>query len=126
MSPQPTPQLLPTSPTTRAEIPWRHIIWFVIGTFVLAWLLALPLYIVDDPKLFQLLYTPVALATMFTPGLVAWLIVRKQRPKGQRAAARGCSGHRPCPRFFGYLVLAFLVPLAIGAPCVPIHSGLGR
>lgn len=125
MSHPPTPQLLPSSSTTRADIPWRHIIWFGIGTYTLAWLIALPLYLVDDEQLFQLLYTPVALAMMFIPGLVAWSIVRKNHPKGHRAANLGFARPRPLPRFFGYLALAFALPLAIGILSMPIASALG-
>ena len=122
---QPSPQLLPSSPTTRAEIPWRQIIWFIIATYALAWLLALPLYLVDDEQLFQLLYVPIAIGMMFTPGLVAWLIVRKQRPKGLRAAALGFTRHRPLPRLFGYLALAFVIPVFIGVVSMPIASAFG-
>ena len=125
MSLQPTPQLLPTSPTTRATIPWRQILWFVIGTYALAWLVALPLYIVNDERLFQGLYLPVGLLTMLIPGLVAWLIVRKNHPKGRRAAALGFGRPRPLPRFFGYLALAFVIPVIIGVLSMPIASALG-
>ncbi len=124
MSSTPEP-LLPRPPFTRAEIPWRQILWFIFGTYALAWLLALPLYVVEDPMLFQAFYGPIAIAMMIVPGLIAWLIVRKQYPKGQRAAALGFTRHRPIPRFLGYLVLAFAIPLFIGLLSMPIASAFG-
>lgn len=125
MSHHPTPQLTPNVSTTRGNIPWRQIIWFVGSTYVLAWLLALPLYLVDDEQLFQVLYTPVAVAMMFTPGLVAWWIVRRHHPKGQRAAMLGFTRHRPWPRFVGYLAVAFVLPVIIGVASLPLASAFG-
>lgn len=114
--------LLPTSPVSRAEIPWRQIVWFVVATFVVTWLIVLPLYLIDDAAVVQALYLPITLAMMFVPGLVAGLIVLKIRPKGQRAAALGFSRHRPFPRFFGYLALAFVLPVAIALISLPLAS----
>lgn len=114
--------LLPTSPVSRAEIPWRQIVWFVVATFVVTWLIVLPLYLIDDAAVVQALYLPLTLAMMFVPGLVAGLIVLKIRPKGQRAAALGFSRHRPFPRFFGYLALAFVLPVAIALISLPLAS----
>src|SRR5690625_1174759 len=125
MSHVPAPHLLPSSPQTRADIPWRQIIWFIVLTFALAWLVALPLYFINDPALFRTLYLPVALVMMGTPALVSWLIVRKHRPKGQRAAALGFTRPRRVPRFLGYLVFAFIIPIAIGLLSMPIASAFG-
>lgn len=99
--------------------------WFVIGTFVLTWLIVLPLYFVDDNLTLQMLYLPITVAMMFVPALIAWIIVRKTRPKGQRAAALGFTRHRPLPRFFGYLALAFVLPLAITLISLPLASAFG-
>lgn len=99
--------------------------WFVIGTFVLTWLIVLPLYFVDDNLTLQMLYLPITVAMMFVPALIAWIIVRKTRPKGQRAAALGFTRHRPLPRFFGYLALAFVLPVAITLISLPLASAFG-
>lgn len=117
--------LLPTSPASSSAIPWRQITWFVIATFALTWLIVLPLYLVDDDLVFQMLYLPVTVAMMFVPALIAWLIVRKTRPKGQRAAALGFTRHRPLPRFFGYLALAFALPVVITLISLPLASAFG-
>ncbi len=119
------PQLLPSSPCSRADIRWGQITWFIIFTFVITWLIVLPLYFIKDPAVFQSLYTPVVVVMMFIPALVSWLIVRKTRPKGQRASTLGFSRHRPLPRLFGYLALAFLLPIGIGLFSLPIASAMG-
>jgi len=117
--------LLPTSPPDRQSIPWRNIGWFVVLTFGLTWLVASPLYLIDDPATVQMLYLPVSLVMMGIPGFIAWLIVRKHRPKGHRAAALGFARPRPVPRFLGYLALAFLIPIGIGLLSMPIATAFG-
>ena len=117
--------LLPTSPPDRRSIPWRQIGWFVGLTFGLTWLVTLPLYLFDDAATVQILYLPTSLVMMGIPGLIAWLIVRKNRPKGHRAAALGFTRPRPIPRFGGYLALGFLIPIGLGLASLPIASALG-
>lgn len=125
MSQPPTPVLLPSSPCSRADIRWSQITWFIIFTFVITWLIVLPLYFIKDPAVFQSLYTPVVVVMMFIPALVSWLIIRKTRPKGHRARTLGFTRHRPLPRLFGYLALAFLLPIGIGLLSLPIATAMG-
>src|SRR5699024_12127206 len=99
------------NPPARSTVAWRQVIWFVILTFALTWLVVLPLYFIDDANLFQTLYLPVALVMMGIPALVSWGVVCKTQPKGQRAAALGFRRPRPVGRFLGYLGLAFSIPL---------------
>lgn len=117
--------LLSTSPPDRSSIPWRQIAWFVMLTFALTWLITSPLYLIDDASTVQLLYLPISLLMMAVPGLIAWLIVCKNRPRGHRAAALGFTRPRPVPRFLGYLVLAFIIPITIGLLSLPLASVLG-
>src|SRR5699024_6693825 len=119
MSQPPTPVLLPSSPRSRADIRWNQITWFIIFTFVITWLIVLPLYFIKDPAVFQSLSTPVVVVMMFIPALVSWLIIRKTRPKGHRARALGFTRRRPLPRLFGYLALEFLLPYGIGLLILP-------
>lgn len=109
----------------RSTVAWRQVIWFVILTFALTWLVVLPLYLIDDANLFQTLYLPVALVMMGIPALVSWGVVRKTQPKGQRAAALGFRRPRPVGRFLGYLGLAFSIPLGIALLSLPIAAALG-
>ena len=125
MSQPPKSVLLPSSPHSRADIRWRQIIWFIISTFAITWLIVLPLFFIKDPAAFQGLYTPVVVVMMFIPAFVAWLIVRKTRPKAHRARSLGFARHRPLPRLFGYLALAFLLPISVGLLSLPIASALG-
>ena len=97
----------------------------MVLTFGLTWLVASPLYLIDDPATVQMLYLPVSLVMMGIPGFIAWLIVRKHRPKGHRAAALGFARPRPVPRFLGYLALAFLIPIGIGLLSMPIATAYG-
>lgn len=124
MPSEPAPHVLPSSPTSRAEIPWHQISLFILITLVVTWLVALPLYLADVTTV-QALYLPLSLVMMGMPALVAWLIVRRTRPKGQRAATLGFNRHRPLPRFFVYLVLAFLLPIVIALLSLPIASAMG-
>lgn len=117
--------LLPSSPASRQQIPWRHIAWFVVGTFAITWLVVSPLYFLDDPLLFQTLYLPVTVTMMLIPAVMAALIVRKTQPKGQRSTALGFTRHRPFSRFFGYLVLAFIFPVALTLCSLPLASAFG-
>lgn len=125
MSSEPVAQVLLTPPPSRAKIPWRQIIWFIVLTFSLTWLVVLPLYFIEDASLFQTLYLPIALIMMGIPALVSWGIVRKTRPKGHRAAALMFSRPRPVGKFLGYLGLAFAVPIGIVLLSLPIASALG-
>ena len=109
----------------RSTVAWRQVIWFVILTFALTWLVVLPLYFIDDANLFQTLYLPVALVMMGIPALVSWGVVCKTQPKGQRAAALGFRRPRPVGRFLGYLGLAFSIPLGIALLSLPIAAALG-
>ena len=112
-------------PTARPAIAWRQILWFCVITFGLTWLIILPLYFINDPAVFQLLYLPLTLLMMGVPGLIAWLVVRRQRPKGQRAAALGFQRPRRLPRFLGYLAIAFFLPIVIGLVSIPLAVALG-
>src|SRR5699024_5866376 len=113
------------TPPARSTVAWRQVIWFVILTFTLTWLVVLPLYFIDDANLFQTLYLPVALVMMGIPALVSWGVVRKTQPKGQRAAALGFRRPRPVGRFLGHLGLAFSIPLGIALLSLPIAAALG-
>ena len=113
------------NPPARSTVAWRQVIWFVILTFALTWLVVLPLYFIDDANLFQTLYLPVALVMMGIPALVSWGVVCKTQPKGQRAAALGFRRPRPVGRFLGYLGLAFSIPLGITLLSLPIAAALG-
>lgn len=120
-----SPHLPTPSLKSRANVRWRQIVWFVVLTYGLTWLVVSPLYLIDDPGLFRTLYLPVSLVMMSVPALIAWLIVRKKLPKGQRASALGFTRHRPVPRFLGYLALAFIIPIGIGLLSLPIASAFG-
>lgn len=119
------PSLLPASPASPREIPWRQITWFVVLTFGLTWLVVLPLYFIDDAGLFQSLYLPIALIMMGIPGLIASGIVRRTKPRGQRVVSLGFARPRPVGKFLGYLALAFLIPIGIVLLSLPIATATG-
>ena len=124
MSSEPVDHTLPAPPSGPA-IPWRQVTLFIIVTFALTWLVVLPLYFIDEPRLFQTLYLPIALLMMGIPAFVSWGIVCKTQPKGQRAAALGFSRPRPVGKFLGYLGLAFIIPIGIVLLSLPIAAALG-
>lgn len=95
---------------------------FLALSFGLCWLVALPLWFgdgIDSPLLGVL-----AIVTMLAPAVAALVVVRfvERRPL---ARALGLAPVRPWGRFFGWMALAFAVPLLLAAVALPVAAAFG-
>lgn len=100
----------------------RALWTFLAVAFGLSWLVALPLWFgggIDDPLLPAL-----AVTMMATPTVAAFVVVRfvERRPP---ARSLGLTPVRPWGRFFGWLAIAFVVPVALVALALPVAAALG-
>src|SRR5690606_28307176 len=101
----------------------RSVAVFLLIAFGLSWLIALPLWLGDG--LASPWFVPVSLGIMFTPAIAALVVVFfVERPPG-RAQALGLRQYKPLGRFFGYLALGLVVPVALVLVALPIGALLG-
>lgn len=111
-----------TSPDAR--VPWAAVGLFVVLSCVLAWLLALPLWLGDG--LASPLVMLVLPATMFTPAVATAIVMLVMKvPGAQRLRWLGMWPLRPAKRVVWFMVLATTVPLVIVLATVFIAGALG-
>lgn len=101
----------------------RSIIIFVSIAFVLAWLLALPLWFGEG--LASPLAPIIAVATMTTPAIAALIMVFFVDRDRRKARALGLWPMKPVRRLIRYALLGILVPIALALVALPIGSLLG-
>ncbi len=101
----------------------RFVAIFLLLAFGLSWLIALPLWLGDGLASPWLIV--VSLGMMFTPAVAALIVVFfVERPTG-KARALGLWPVKPLGRFFGYLALGLVVPVALVLVALPIGALLG-
>ena len=101
----------------------RPVLYFVLLSYGLAWLVALPLWI--DGGLGHshfLLYT---ILTMATPALAAAIISKATDPKTTLGKSLGLSPWRPLGRTLRYCLLAVLASLLMAAASLIIGAAFG-
>lgn len=101
----------------------RPILVFLVIAFGLAWLLALPLWFgagIASPWL-----TVVALATMTTPAIAAFIVVRFIERPASIARALGLRPLGRPRRFLGFLVIALIAPIALVLVALAVGTLLG-
>jgi membrane protease YdiL (CAAX protease family) len=99
------------------------IVCFLVLSCVLAWLLALPLWLgagLQHPH-----FTAIGGAIMWTPALAAALVSRWSEPGTPLAAALGLRPWRPLGRTLGFCALAMLMSLALTLAALAIGAALG-
>lgn len=102
-----------TRPDRLTRVPWAAVTLFIVVAFGLAWLVALPLWLMDpaDP-LMSMLAQPLAIVMMFTPGIAALASVFVLRtPRHERMRFLGFWPLRPAKR-----VVWFSIGALIAAP----------
>lgn len=115
-----------TDPTLhRSRVPWPAVIVFVVVSFALAWVVALPLWLGDglaEPMSAVLL--PVM---MFTPAIATLVVVFAMRvpARGRRARFLGLWPLRPAKRVVWLMVLAWLVPPLLVGLSILVSAMLG-
>lgn len=100
----------------------RALTTYLVISFGLSWLVALPLWLGDG--LDSPLLGVVAITMMLAPAIAALVVVRcvERRPL---ARSLGLAPVRPWGRFLGWLALAFLVPVLLVLAALPVASALG-
>ena len=118
--------------TTRADrlaqVPWAAVLVFVVTSFGLAWLVALPLWLLGPQhENFALLLGITAPVMMFTPLLAVLVVtfVMRVPAKGTRLRFLGMWPLRPAKRVVWWTVLAAFVPAIIVAATVGVSALFG-
>lgn len=113
--------------TPHETVPWGAVVVFVIASMGLAWLVALPLWIVD-PTLpgYQMLFTMLAVAMMFTPAIATLCVVFfMKQPPTERMRFLGMWPMRPAKRVIWFTAFATTVPLVIVLAVTFVSAVLG-
>jgi membrane protease YdiL (CAAX protease family) len=117
----------PGRPDRLARVPWGPVALFVALAFGLAWLVALPLWLMDlESSAAQLVFPITASAMMFTPAIAAVVTMFATRtPRGERLRFLGMWPLRPAKRVVGMMLLALFAPLAVFALATAVAVLLG-
>lgn len=110
-----------------ARVPWSAAVIFVAIAFGLAWLVILPLWLIDeDSQAFALLSGVLPMVMMFTP-LIATLtvLVVKKPPRDQRLRSLGIWPLRPAKRIVWCSAVMTVAPLALILACIGISALFG-
>lgn len=121
------PAAVPDRSDSLTRVPWGAVALFVVVSFGLAWLIALPLWLRDpsDPS-FVALWSPLAQAIMFTPAVATLVVLFIARtPRGERLRFLGMWPLRPAKRVVWFMVGAIFAPLLIVAGSVGVAAALG-
>ncbi len=125
---QPGNPARPARPDRLTRVPWIAVGVFVTFSFVLAWVIALPVWLIDqDRPGYQALFTALASAMMFTPAIAALVTVflcRVPRP-GSRARYLGVWPLRPAKRIVWFTVAAVFAPLVLTLACLAVAVAFG-
>ncbi|MBO1903088.1 CPBP family intramembrane metalloprotease [Leucobacter weissii] len=109
------------------RVPWRAVALFVGLALGLAWLVALPLWLMGpgDP-MFTTLFGLIAAAMMLTPALATVAVVFAARtPRRERLRFLGMWPLRPAKRVVWFSVAALFAPLVIALLAVVVAGVLG-
>lgn len=110
------------------RVPWAAVVVFVLTSFGLAWLVALPLWILGpEHESFALLLGIVAPVMMFTPTLAVLVVTFLMRipAKGTRLRYLGMWPLRPARRVVWWSVAAIFIPALIVAATVGVAGLFG-
>lgn len=101
----------------------RHILYFVLISYSLAWAVALPLWL--GSGLFDEKFRLLAGTMMFTPGLAALIMVVVVERGPKKFTRVGLWPLKPAKRIVLYLVLGLLIPVALIMQALFVGSMLG-
>lgn len=114
-------------PDRLSRVPWPAVVVFVVVASVLAWIIALPLWIIDSARPgYQAMFTAFAAVIMFTP-LVATLVVvfLFKTPKRQRLRFLGMWPLRPAGRVVWFIVSSLFAPILLVLATVLVSAVFG-
>lgn len=115
-------------PDRLARVPWPAVAVFVAVAFVLAWLVALPLWLISaDRPGYQTMFTVFASVIMFTPAIATLIVVlvMKQPGKGARLRFLGMWPLRPAKRVVWFIVASVFAPLVLVVLTVTVAAMFG-
>ncbi|PQZ93571.1 CPBP family intramembrane metalloprotease domain-containing protein [Arthrobacter sp. MYb227] len=101
----------------------RHILYFVLISYSLAWAVALPLWLGNG--LFDENFRLLAAIMMFTPGLAALIMVLAIERGPQKFTRLGLWPLKPAKRFILFMVLGLLIPVALIMQALLVGTMLG-
>ncbi|PRB16626.1 CPBP family intramembrane glutamic endopeptidase [Microbacterium sp. MYb62] len=107
------------------RVPWTAVIVFVVVSFALAWLVALPLWLGDGlAEPISVVLLPVM---MFTPAVAALVVTFALRvpARGQRARFLGLWPLRPAKRVVWLMVVGWLAPPLLVGLAILLSGALG-
>lgn len=101
----------------------RNVIIFILLSFGLSWVAALPLWLGDGLE--SPWFLPISIAMMLTPATAAlFVVIFLERPP-QKAGALGLWPMKPAGRLIGYLALALITPIILVLGALPLGALLG-
>lgn len=114
-------------PDRPERVPWRAVAVFVGLACALAWLVAMPLWLVgSEASAFMSLFAPLAGAMMFTPTLAVLVVVFLMKaPRGERMRFLGMWPLRPTKRLVSFAVAMNFAPVLIVAACIGVSALFG-
>lgn len=109
------------------KIPLAAVLVFVAVSFGLAWLIALPLWLMDRSlPSYSLIYTFTASAMMFTPAIAMLVVVFFMKtPRTERARFLGLWPLRPAKRVVWFMVASIFAPTLLVLLSLLIAALLG-
>lgn len=109
------------------RVPWEAVGVFVAVSFALAWLVVLPLWLMDrEGPAFSALFSVFAAAMMFTPAIATLAVVFLLKvPRGERMRFLGMWPLRPAKRVVWFTVAAVFAPVALIALVAFVSAAFG-
>ena len=113
---------------TPIRVPWAAVATFIAISFVLAWAIALPAWLIDkDRPGYQALFTVLASTMMFTPAIATLAVVflLKVPVRGERLRFLGVWPLRPAKRVVWFTVAAVFAPLVLTLASLGVAAAFG-
>lgn len=113
---------------TPIRVPWAAVATFIAISFVLAWAIALPAWMIDkDRPGYQALFTVLASVMMFAPAIATLVVMLllKVPMRGNRLRLLGVWPLRPAKRVVWFTVAAVVAPLLLTLASLGVAAAFG-
>lgn len=109
------------------RVPWVAVAVFIVVSFGLAWLVALPLWLKDSSEPgYAALFSAIAGTMMFTPLLATLVVVFAMKvPRGERMRFLGVWPLRPAKRVVWFIVASLFAPVLLVLACLGVSVAFG-
>lgn len=115
-------------PVALTRTPWRAVVLFAVLASGLAWLVALPLWLMDPAhSLYGVAVTLTASVMMFTPAVAVLIVMIAMRvpPRGSRLRFLGMWPLRPARRVVWFIVASMFAPLLLVLASLAVAVAFG-